>query len=689
MTAAGRKPSRRYSRESQQEDRSEGQIKERFAELGWPCDRVGRDLGEDLRVRIFDEGQSTGLEFYVQLKSAANAERLKKKKSPALGYRLEVAALEHWEVSTTLVVLVVWDVEKRVGWWRPVPEIIKELDEASKDWRKRITVTATVPLANATDDAGFVRLRRVVANHSLPLVPKEKPTSFSLVFDGTEGAAALRAFEKAIDMGESITLSGDLAPRIEFPAWHRRIYGTQHQRRPVKFEFTPTPTKAIKVLRVEASSSEGTVAVPYVEMRATIQGRKRLVLTNEHQMLPIAFTIELSDSNASLTFQQVRRGDTVHQAREATTFLLTAGAPNGITRVIDPESGKLLLSIPTSRSSVTYDLAELRRWLTILDKLSYIQQRIGQYGMLSLRDLDKDPAEELHTINSLFAILRDGRREATQSFSFEVAPVDQEMPRTKGDVHINQKGVRARILNLDIPLGDVRSTIVDGERFLDAIFAARREAMATGKPAPVRLDDIRVVEEYVDLLRGEEPWGTHEVLDRLAGRSMTTEGYFTRADVRAAGASDAVLDALLVEKKAEEVADDIYHFTHFPHADREDLVVLWLQTDRRGVISHETALHLHDLCDILPSNLHVTVPPGWTPRDRQLAADVEIRYGEVPEADLRWLGPVPYTGPLRTVRDCIEVGVSPELIEQAVAEGIRRGLFTEADFPQLRRAESA
>src|SRR5262249_37704797 len=152
------------------------------------------------------------------------------------------------------------------------------------------------------------RLRLAVANHSLPLVPKQKPTTFSLVFDGAERDAALRAFEQAIDMGEAITLSGDFAPEIEFPEWHRRIYGTLHQGRPNKVEFAPRPSKAAIALRVEASSSAGTAAVPYVDLRATIQGRKRLVLTNEHQMLPIVFTIELNESRASVTFQQVRRG---------------------------------------------------------------------------------------------------------------------------------------------------------------------------------------------------------------------------------------------------------------------------------------------------------------------------------------------------------------------------------------------
>ncbi len=166
MAAKGKRPGARYSREQRQEDRSEGQIKERFAELGWPCDRLGRDLGEDLSVRIYDEGASSGLTFLVQLKSVADAEKRKRKKIPALGYDLEVKDLLHWEVSTTLVVLVVWDVAERRGWWRPIAEMIRELDAANKGWRKRKNVAVSVRLANGTDDEGLRRLRWAVADHA-------------------------------------------------------------------------------------------------------------------------------------------------------------------------------------------------------------------------------------------------------------------------------------------------------------------------------------------------------------------------------------------------------------------------------------------------------------------------------------------------------------------------------------------
>lgn len=54
-----------------------------------------------------------------------------------------------------------------------------------------------------------------------------------------------------------------------------------------------------------------------------------------------------------------------------------------------------------------------------------------------------------------------------------------------------------------------------------------------------------------------------------------------------------------------------------------------------------------------------------------------------------WPGSVPCTSALRTLRDCIDIGVSPDLIEQAIEEGLQRGLFTEAQIPVTVPAKSA
>lgn len=684
MSVKAAKPSRRYSREQQQEDRSEGQFKALCAELGWPCDRLGRDLGEDLIVRIYDDGASTGLTFQVQLKSTTDSAALTLKRSPALAYPLEVKDLLHWEVSASLVVLVVWDVKRRMGWWRPIPELIRELDDANKGWRKKTTVKVTVPLANGTEGEGMKSLRRAIADHNLPIVPKSD-MEFSLMFAKTEeGRAAQQAFERALDTGEPVAFEKGSLPAVEYPTWHNRIYGPAGLGELVKVEVTPTPDTASTAVRVEIESPEGPAAISYVDLRPTKQGRRRLILTNEHQQQPIIFSFVLDSDGAKFTFKQKSWGRSLYEAREVARFMLAAATPGGVIRVILLKDGQTLGSFASARAAVSYDPQEMRRWRDVLDKLAFIQQRVAGCGAVSMDALRTITNDVLNIIDCLFEILHSGKVEVVKSLTFEVSPNSGQLPDVPCTVRVDFKGIQFKILGLDVPLGDVRGTVVDSNRYRAVLRDAQAQANATGKVIPVRLEDMHIIEEYLDWLPGHIPWGPmYEVLDLLAETAAPWDGYFTSAEARGAGASEAIMNALLTEHKIERVAPDIYRLVQLPRSDHEQLLTLWLQTDRRGVLSHDTALFLHELSDILPQRRHITVPPGWDRGDRILDAKVVVYHADVHPDEIRWLGPIPYTAPLRTVRDCIASNLSPDLIEQAIAEGLERGMFTEADLPPL------
>lgn len=684
MTVTGRKPGRRYSREQQQEDRSAVQLEARCNELGWLCDRVGRDLGEDLNVRIYDEGASSGLNFHVQLKSTANSAALKRKRSADLAYKLEVKDLLHWEVSVTLVVLMVWDVEKQTGWWRPILDIIKDLDTTAKGWRKQKTIAVSVPLANGTDEAGMTRLRQTVADHNLPLVPKPD-MKFSLAFANTEeGMAALHAFEQALDMGEPVKFEQGFIPVIEYPSWHKRLYGSAGPGDLIKVEIRPTSHTSAKAVRVEIASSEGPAAISYVELRPVVQGRKRRVLSNEHQKLPIVFSFVFEADGSRFQFRQVGQGHSLYEAREAAGFMLAGAAPGSVIRVISLEDGKTIASFASARGAVNYDPAEMRRWRDVLDKIGFIQQRVAGCGAVSMEELGQVTTANVDDIECLFKILREGKVEVVKSLSHEVAPSEERLPDVRCSIRFDFKESRFKLLGLDIPLGDVRATVVDPDSVMAVLRSAQARADATGKAVPVQFEDLHIIEEYLDWLPGHLPWAAmYEALDHLAEIACPHDGYFTRADARAAGAGDAVFDALLAEHKIEPTAAGVYHLVNFPHSDHEQLIALWLHTDRRGIISHDTALFLHEISDVLPRRRHITVPPGWDPGDRKFDGRVVLHHAEVGEDEVCWLGPVPYTAPLRTLRDCIASHLSPDLIEQAIADGLRLGMFTEADLLPL------
>ncbi|MEP7121708.1 MAG: DUF4365 domain-containing protein [Byssovorax sp.] len=684
MSVSGRKPGGRYSPEQRQEDRSEAQLRDRFAELGWPVDRVDRDLGEDLNVRVYDDGASTGLGFHVQLKSTADSSKLKLTRSDSLAYDLEVKDLLHWEVSTTLVVLVVWDVTTRTGWWTPVPTILDELDKSNEGWRNKGEVAVHVPLASSTDDAGLVHLRRVIADHTLPLVPRAD-RSYSLAFPNTElGVAGRQMFDRALDLGESVTFPEGFLPVIEFPSWHRRIYGSAGPGDLVEITMTPTAWRQAKPLRIEVVSTEGSslAALSYVELRLVVPGRKRRVWNNEHQKPSVVLSVDTEANGLRLQFRHIGPGKNLYEAREAVGFLLACADPGSVIRVISLEDGNVVASGPTASATGSYDALAMRERLEVLDKLVFIQQRVPGCGSVSMKALEEVTPDDVDLIGTVFQILRDGKVESVKAISLEIEPAEEPLPEVDCEVRFDLKESTVELLGLNIQLGDVRATVVDSKLYMAALRAAQVRANASGTVIPVRFEDLQIVEEYLDWLPGHLPWAAmYEALDKLTKIAGHNEGYFARADGRAAGATEAVFDALVSERKIEQITSDVFHLNHFARSDHEQLVSLWLQTDRRGILSHDTALLLHEISDIAPKRRHITVPPGWDPGERKLDRKIVLHHAAVGEDEIRWLGPVPYTAPLRTLRDCIAAHLPPDLIAQAIANGLRLGMFTEADLP--------
>lgn len=119
---------------------------------------------------------------------------------------------------------------------------------------------------------------------------------------------------------------------------------------------------------------------------------------------------------------------------------------------------------------------------------------------------------------------------------------------------------------------------------------------------------------------------------------------------------------------------------HFPASDHEELVTAWLWSERRGVISHESALALHGLSDVLPAQLHLTLPAGWQHRRFRIPPDVVLHHADVHAQEQAWFGAVPATNPQRTLNDCARSLLAPELLRQAAWQALRRGLVTKNEL---------
>ena len=173
-------------------------------------------------------------------------------------------------------------------------------------------------------------------------------------------------------------------------------------------------------------------------------------------------------------------------------------------------------------------------------------------------------------------------------------------------------------------------------------------------------------------------------LDLLFGVAVGQAGYFTAAQAKEAGYSLQLLQHHLKRGSLERAGRGIFRFVRFPATEEEGFVVPWLWSERRGVVSHESALQLHDLADALPARVHLTLPAADAGRRLRIPTNVAVAYADVPASDVVQHGPVPVTSALHTLRDCVAARVTPEWLQQAVERGLRRGLFTRANLASLR-----
>jgi predicted transcriptional regulator of viral defense system len=153
-------------------------------------------------------------------------------------------------------------------------------------------------------------------------------------------------------------------------------------------------------------------------------------------------------------------------------------------------------------------------------------------------------------------------------------------------------------------------------------------------------------------------------------------GYFTAAQARQAGYAYSQQHFHVARGNWLKIDRGLYRLRDFPPSEREDLIrwSLWSR-DQKGapqaVVSHDTALTVHDLSDVMPARVHLTVPPrfrkkappGCVLHKATLAPkDVESQTGY-------WV-----TTPLRTLLDVADSPLSSEHLNRAVRDALERGL---------------
>jgi predicted transcriptional regulator of viral defense system len=173
--------------------------------------------------------------------------------------------------------------------------------------------------------------------------------------------------------------------------------------------------------------------------------------------------------------------------------------------------------------------------------------------------------------------------------------------------------------------------------------------------------------------------------NKLAAIAADQQGLVTPADARQAGIDPHRLVDMERRGTIERAARGLYRFPLLePNPELGQLAEATLWADRRGTLSHDTALDLHELCDINPAQIHITIPTAYR-LQKPVPRLYRIHRGDLEKGERIFYEGIPIVTPNRAIVEGIETGVRADLLRQAIDTARRRG---QVRGPQLTRLRS-
>src|SRR5271156_360513 len=181
-----------------------------------------------------------------------------------------------------------------------------------------------------------------------------------------------------------------------------------------------------------------------------------------------------------------------------------------------------------------------------------------------------------------------------------------------------------------------------------------------------------------------------EAAKRLYETAEGQQGFFTTKQAKAAGFAENPHPYHVHAGNWIREHRAIYRLATFPRGERPDLMLWSLWSRNRGevaqgVYSHQTALSIHDLSDIMPAKLHITVPRRFR-RNGEIPRVLVLHFADLTQNDIGVADGVRVTKPMRTILDLLQGGEAPPAtLRQALREGLRRGLLRRSEIGEDRK----
>lgn len=168
-------------------------------------------------------------------------------------------------------------------------------------------------------------------------------------------------------------------------------------------------------------------------------------------------------------------------------------------------------------------------------------------------------------------------------------------------------------------------------------------------------------------------------------------GYFTAKQALKSGYSYRLQHYHKSKGHWHEVDRGVFRLANYPDSPYEDLIrwSLWGRNREdipQAVVSHESALVVHELSDVMPGKIYLTIPPLFR---KKMSPGCVIYRSIIRPEDIEKRAGFLVTKPLKTIIDVAEGNLSLEQLEKAVRDAFNKGLLNINDIARAQMSNAA
>lgn len=167
------------------------------------------------------------------------------------------------------------------------------------------------------------------------------------------------------------------------------------------------------------------------------------------------------------------------------------------------------------------------------------------------------------------------------------------------------------------------------------------------------------------------PVNRRDLRRRLFTLAAGQGGYFTAAQAKELGYSYQAQAHHVGAGNWLRIDRGLFRLAEWVPDLHDDLARWTLWSRGRGVVSFESGLAMHGLGEFESPRVHLTVPPGFSPRDDAVA----LHFADLDDDDVESRTGFRVTTPTRTIIDIASQAPDEEQLARAIADGERVGLL--------------